>query len=157
MTENPKNEPAAPKQHTPAGQSAQKSEPKKDVFIWGTGRRKTSVARVRIKAGTGELRINKKELNKYFTRPQDAGAVLSPLKATETEKSIDVFANVKGGGITGQSGAVMLGIARALKIYDPTLIQKLRDGGYLTRDGRMVERKKPGQSGARRRFQFSKR
>ncbi|MGA2914671.1 MAG: 30S ribosomal protein S9 [Sedimentisphaerales bacterium] len=155
MTENPKNEPTAAKP-APAGQSTQKSEPK-NVFVWGTGRRKTSVARVRIKAGKGEFRINNKELTKYFTRPQDIGAVVAPLKATDTEKSIDVFANVKGGGITGQSGAVMLGIARALKIYDPSLIQKLRDGGYLTRDGRMVERKKPGQSGARRRFQFSKR
>ena len=156
MTENPKNEPAAAKQHSPAGQSTQKSEPK-DVFFWGTGRRKTSVARVRIKAGKGELRINNKELTKYFTRPQDINVVVAPLKATDTQKSIDVLVNVKGGGITGQSGAVMLGIARALKIYDPNLIQKLRDGGYLTRDGRMVERKKPGQSGARRRFQFSKR
>jgi len=156
MTENPKNEPAAAKQHSPAGQSTQKSE-SKDVFFWGTGRRKTSVARVRIKAGKGELRINNKELTKYFTRPQDINVVVAPLKATDTQKSIDVLVNVKGGGITGQSGAVMLGIARALKIYDPNLIQKLRDGGYLTRDGRMVERKKPGQSGARRRFQFSKR
>jgi small subunit ribosomal protein S9 len=156
MTENPKNEPTGAKQHSPAGQSAQKSEPK-NIFIWGTGRRKTSVARVRIKAGKGELKINKKELTKYFTRPQDINAVLAPLKATDTQKSIDVLVNVKGGGITGQSGAVMLGIARALKIYDPQLTQKLRDGGYLTRDSRMVERKKPGQAGARKRFQFSKR
>ena len=156
MTENPANQPTGAKQHSPAGHSSQKSE-SKDVFFWGTGRRKTSVARVRIKAGKGELKVNNKELTKFFTRPQDINAVLAPLKATDTEKSIDVLVNVKGGGITGQSGAVMLGIARALKIYDPNLIQKLRDGGYLTRDGRMVERKKPGQSGARRRFQFSKR
>lgn len=156
MTENPANPPTGTKQHSPAAQSSPKSE-SKDVFFWGTGRRKTSVARVRIKAGKGELQINNRELTKYFTRPQDINAVIAPLKATDTQKSIDVLVNVKGGGITGQSGAVMLGIARALKSYDPNLIQKLRDGGYLTRDGRMVERKKPGQSGARRRFQFSKR
>ncbi len=153
MAENPKNEPIVSK---PAAAGAQKSESKGN-FVWGTGRRKTSVARVRIKPGKGEIKINHKEMTKYFTRPQDIGAVVAPLKATDTEKSLDVFVNVKGGGITGQSGAVMLGIARALKIYDPTLLPKLRDGGYLTRDGRMVERKKPGQSGARRRFQFSKR
>jgi small subunit ribosomal protein S9 len=156
MTENPANQPTGAKQHSPAGQSTQKSE-QKNVYFWATGRRKTSVARVRISAGKGELRINHKELTKYFTRPQDINAVVAPLKATDTQKSIDVLVNVKGGGITGQSGAVMLGIARALKIYDPNLIQKLRDGGYLTRDGRMVERKKPGQAGARKRFQFSKR
>ena len=84
-------------------------------------------------------------------------AVIAPLKTTNTEKSIDVLVNVKGGGITGQSGAVMLGIARALKNYDPSLTGPLRDAGLLTRDGRMVERKKPGRPGARRRFQFSKR
>lgn len=142
---------------TPAVQPAAKKVESKGGFIWGTGRRKTSVARVRIKPGKGELKINKRDLNHYFTRPQDVNNVIAPLKATKTENSLDVFVNVKGGGITGQSGAVMLGIARALKNYDPTLLQALRDGGYLTRDGRMVERKKPGQSGARRRFQFSKR
>ena len=141
---------------TPVVQPAKKAA-SKDGFTWGTGRRKTSVARVRIKPGKGELKINNRELNNYFTRPQDIDSVTAPLKATKTEKSLDVFVNVSGGGITGQSGAVMLGIARALKIYDPTLLQALRDGGYLTRDGRMVEIKKPGQSGARRRYQFSKR
>lgn len=156
MTENPKNEPTGTKQHSPAGQSTQKSE-SKNVFFWGTGRRKTSVARVRIRPGKGELKINNRELAKYFTRPQDVNAVIAPLKATDTQKNVDVFVNVKGGGITGQSGAIMLGIARALKNYDSNFTQKLRDSGYLTRDGRMVERKKPGQSGARRRFQFSKR
>ena len=159
MTENPAN-PNSPlagiKLPSPAAVSAQKARPK-DNFTWGTGRRKTSVARVRIMPGKGELKINKQELAKYFTRPQDVNNVIAPLKLTKTEKSIDVMVNVKGGGITGQSGAIMLGIARALKIYDPTLTQALRDAGLLTRDGRMVERKKPGQSGARRRYQFSKR
>ena len=131
--------------------------PDKCGFYWGTGRRKTSVARVRIKAGKGELKINKKKLDEYFTRPQDINAVIAPLKTTKTQKSIDILVNVKGGGITGQSGAIMLGIARALKNYDPGLTQSLRDAGLLTRDGRMVERKKPGRPGARKRFQFSKR
>ena len=157
MTEKPANTPLEGLKLTPsAGQSVQKTGPKSG-FHWGTGRRKTSVARVRIKPGKGELKINNKELTKYFTRPQDISNVIAPLKTTKTEKSLDVFANVKGGGITGQSGAVMLGIARALKNYDPNLTQALRDAGLLTRDGRMVERKKPGQSGARRRYQFSKR
>lgn len=134
-----------------------KAEPDKGGFIWGTGRRKSSIARVRIKPGDGKLEINKKKLNDYFVRQQDQNAVTAPIDATKTEKGLDIFVNVKGGGITGQSGAAMLGIARALKNYDPSLLPILRDGGYLTRDGRMVERKKPGQKKARKRFQFSKR
>ena len=129
----------------------------KGGYWWGTGRRKSSVARVRIKPGDGKLIINKKQLNDYFSREQDRKAVLAPLKAVEAEKAFDVFINVKGGGITGQAGASLLGIARALKNYDEHYIPALRDGGHLTRDPRMVERKKPGQRGARRRFQFSKR
>jgi small subunit ribosomal protein S9 len=131
--------------------------PDKGGFYWGTGRRKTSVARVRIKPGDGKLVINKKQLVEYFKTEQDRSAVLSPLQTAKAEKTLDVFVNVNGGGTTGQAGATVLGIARALKIYDPGLAQALRDGGFLTRDPRMVERKKPGQSGARRRFQFSKR
>lgn len=157
MTETSPNSPLADlKIGSSAQTSAQKAKPK-DGFYWGTGRRKTSVARVRIKTGKGELKINDKKLDKYFTRPQDINAAIAPLKATKTEKSVDILINVKGGGITGQSGAVMLGIARALKNFDPNLTQALRDAGLLTRDGRMVERKKPGRPGARRRFQFSKR
>ena len=129
----------------------------KDGYWWGTGRRKSSVARVRIKPGKGKFVVNKKELTDYFPREQDRKAILGPLEAVKAEKSFDVFINVKGGGITGQSGATRLGIARALRDYDSNLIQALRDGGHLTRDARMVERKKPGQRGARRRFQFSKR
>jgi len=143
---------AAPKpQHKPA------KKPEKISFCWGTGRRKSSVARVRIKPGDGKLLINKRELNNYFPRIQDKEMVLAPLKAVQCEKSFDIFVNVSGGGTTGQSGATRLGIARALKNYDENLVQQLRDGGYLTRDSRMVERKKPGKSGARKRFQFSKR
>jgi len=129
----------------------------KGGFYWGTGRRKSSVARVRIKPGDGKMLINKKPLNDYFAREQDRKAVLAPLKTVNAEKTFDGFVNVRGGGTSGQAGAALLGIARALKNYDENYIQPLRDGGHLTRDSRMVERKKPGQKGARRRFQFSKR
>ncbi|HON92836.1 MAG TPA: 30S ribosomal protein S9 [Sedimentisphaerales bacterium] len=126
-------------------------------YWWGTGRRKTSVARVRIRPGTGKLVINKRDFETYFTKDQDRKAVLAPLKAVNGEKAFDVFVNVKGGGTTGQAGATLLGVARALKTYDENYLPALRDNGLLTRDPRMVERKKPGQAGARRRFQFSKR
>jgi small subunit ribosomal protein S9 len=132
------------------------SEPK-GGYWWGTGRRKSSVARVRIKPGSGKFVVNKKDLDDYFKREQDQKAVMAPLKAVNAEKLFDIFINVKGGGTTGQSGASLLGIARALKKYDDSYLQMLRDSGHLTRDPRMVERKKPGQRGARRRFQFSKR
>jgi len=140
----------------PKSASNPTGEPK-GGYWWGTGRRKSSVARVRIRPGKGKLLINKKQLEDYFRREQDRKAVLAPLRAVEAEKSFDVFINVRGGGITGQAGASLLGVARALKNYDESYTQPLRDGGHLTRDPRMVERKKPGQSGARRRFQFSKR
>ncbi len=129
----------------------------KGGFWWGTGRRKSSVARVRIKPGGGKMLVNKKELKDYFVREQDRKAVLAPLVTVDAEKSFDIFINVKGGGTTGQAGASLLGIARALKKYDENYLQALRDSGHLTRDPRMVERKKPGQRGARRKFQFSKR
>lgn len=132
-------------------------KPEKSGYCWGTGRRKSSVARVRIKSGDGKLLINKRELGNYFPRTQDKEMVLAPLKAVGCEKAFDIFVNVNGGGTTGQSGATRLGIARALKNYDENYVQQLRDGGYLTRDSRMVERKKPGKSGARKRYQFSKR
>jgi len=142
--------------------SAPKEKPaptgkQKGGYWWGTGRRKSAVARVRIKPGSGKLLINKQRFEEYFKREQDRQAVIAPLQAIEAEKSFDVFVNVRGGGTTGQSGATRLGIARALKNYDEKYISSLRDGGHLTRDPRMVERKKPGQRGARRRFQFSKR
>ncbi|AQT67459.1 30S ribosomal protein S9 [Anaerohalosphaera lusitana] len=134
-----------------------KTGPDQGGFYWGTGRRKSSVARVRVKPGSGKLEINGKELIEYFRLKKDQELVLAPLQAAKGEKSFDVFVNVKGGGTTGQSGAVRLGIARALATYDDGLLPVLRDGGHLTRDSRMVERKKPGQVGARRSFQFSKR
>ena len=149
----PKEEAAEPKPVLRPGNTSKK----KYGYWWGTGRRKTSVARVRIRPGSGKLLVNKKDLEKYFPREQDRRAVMAPLKAVHAERSFDVFINVNGGGITGQAGAALLGITRALKTYDENYLQPLRDGGHLTRDPRMVERKKPGQAGARRRFQFSKR
>ncbi len=151
-TQNPDIDISSKAKHTPTATS----EPK-GGYWWGTGRRKSSVARVRIRPGDGKLLVNKKELKEYFVREQDRKAVLAPLVTVDAQKSFDVFINVKGGGTTGQAGASLLGIARALKKYDEHFVQALRDGGHLTRDPRMVERKKPGQRGARRRFQFSKR
>ncbi len=141
----------------PAAEPKRKKGPDKGGFYWGTGRRKSSVARVRIKPGEGKLVINNRELDNYFPRLQDQNSVLAPLKSVDGEGKFDVYINVKGGGSTGQAGAALLGIARALRDYDENYVQALRDGGHLTRDPRMVERKKPGQRGARRRFQFSKR
>lgn len=131
-------------------------DPKKHYF-WGTGRRKRAVARVRVRAGEGKFEINKRPLEKYFTEDKDRLDVIGPLKATETLGKVDVFVNVNGGGFTGQAGAIVLGIARALKSANPEYDNALRTGRYLTRDSRMVERKKYGRSGARRSFQFSKR
>lgn len=141
---------------TAKDQPTPKTEPKYGYW-WGTGRRKSSVARVRIKPGKGKLLVNKRQLGDYFKREQDRKAILAPLQAVKAEKGFDVFVNVSGGGSTGQTGATVLGIARALKKYNEDYAAVLRDGGYLTRDPRMVERKKPGQPGARKRFQFSKR
>jgi small subunit ribosomal protein S9 len=138
-------------------QKSGNKETEKGGYWWGTGRRKSSVARVRIKPGDGKLLVNKRTLENYFTRDQDRKAVMAPLKTVEAEKSFDIFINVRGGGTSGQAGASLLGIARALKNYNDGYTQILRDSGHLTRDGRMVERKKAGQSGARKRFQFSKR
>ncbi len=138
-------------------QSPAKKKDNSGGYYWGTGRRKSSVARVRIRPGEGKLLINKRELEDYFPMTQDRKSVISPLKAVDCEKKFDVFANVNGGGLSGQAGAVLLGIARALKSFDEGLLPALRDGGYLTRDSRMKERKKYGQKGARKKFQFSKR
>lgn len=123
----------------------------------GTGRRKTAVARVRIKDGDGKLTINDRELKDFFTLERDQQLVLAPLKATNMLGKVDVWVRVNGGGPTGQTGAVLLGIARALQVKDPDLHHYLSEGGFLTRDGRMVERKKYGLKKARRAFQFSKR
>jgi small subunit ribosomal protein S9 len=126
-------------------------------FIWGTGRRKSSVARVRIRKGNGKIIVNRKELDEYFRRDIDKFAARLPLKTTKTLGKYDVFVNVSGGGSTGQAGATSLGIARALYKSDQTLTESLRNNGLLTRDSRMKERKKYGQKGARKSFQWTKR
>ncbi len=126
-------------------------------FWWGTGRRKAAVARVRIRSGKGHFMINGRRSDQYFTELRDRNDIVAPLKATKIDEGLDIYAKVHGGGYTGQAGAVRLGLSRALKNYDPSLEQILRDNDMLTRDARKVERKKPGQPGARKRFQFSKR
>ncbi len=145
----------------------------------GTGRRKTAVARVRlVEGGTGKIAINGRELEHFFTEDKDRNAVVGPLLVTEMRTRVDVLVSVQGGGITGQAGAISQGVARALKVMfgitapaEPAgsaetdgdgevaggIAKKLRDSGYLTRDGRMKERKKYGRKGARKSFQFSKR
>ena len=123
----------------------------------GTGRRKSSVARVRIKAGSGKITINDRAFEQYFPNIQDRRAVIDTIDAVEQRGSVDVNIKVSGGGSTGQAGACRMGIARALISYDQDLFPVLRDGGFLTRDSRMKERKKYGLHGARRGTQFSKR
>ncbi|MDE0022013.1 MAG: 30S ribosomal protein S9 [Candidatus Poribacteria bacterium] len=126
-------------------------------YVWGTGRRKTSVARVRISpSGSGQFIVNGRELDAYFNRDVHSTTAQEPIKATETE-GMDVFVNVKGGGQTGQAGAIRHGLSRALVKHNEALRPTLKQRGFLTRDARMVERKKPGRPGARKRFQFSKR
>ena len=122
-----------------------------------TGRRKEATARVLLYKGTGKIQVNRKELSQYFGRPTLQMIVRQPLEAMQLDSKIDVIANVRGGGLAGQAGAVRHAISRALVHFDATLKPLLRRGDYLTRDPRMKERKKYGRKGARRRFQFSKR
>ena len=129
----------------------------KQSYVWGTGRRKSSVARVRISPGSGKLEINGREINDYLTNERDRKGLFGPLEVTNTGGKLDIFISALGGGSTGQAGAMVMGIARAIAKYDPNLEGALRQGGFLTRDSRMKERKKYGQRGARRKFQFSKR
>ena len=125
--------------------------------FYGTGRRKSAVARVYIKAGKGNITVNKRELDDYFGLETLKTIVRQPLVATDTEKKYDINVNVRGGGTTGQAGAIRHGIARALCEADADLRPALKKAGYLTRDPRMKERKKPGLKKARRAPQFSKR
>ena len=129
----------------------------KQSWIWGTGRRKSAVARVRIAPGSGKIEINGRPLNDYLTSERDRKVIFGPLEVTNTGGKMDIFVNASGGGPTGQTGAILMGLGRALAKYDVSLEGALRSSGYLTRDSRMKERKKYGQRGARRRFQFSKR
>ena len=126
-------------------------------YWWGTGRRKTSVARVRMRPGTGVIEVNGRAMEDYFPRMAHRQQVIAPLNATESEGKYDVFINAHGGGLTGQAGAVKLGIARALLKADSAAAEPLRVQKMLTRDPRMVERKKFGLHKARRAHQFSKR
>jgi small subunit ribosomal protein S9 len=123
----------------------------------GLGRRKTAVARVRLKPGTGNFLVNGRPLREFFGTLRDVNEARAPLGLLETPDTYDVLASVHGGGPHGQAGALSLGVARALKIANPVLFERLRQGGFLTRDERMKERKKYGRRGARRGFQFSKR
>ena len=122
-----------------------------------TGRRKTATARVRMKAGTGIIKVNGRAFEDYFPVESYRALILQPLVLTQTEGKFDIRVNVSGGGFSGQAGAIRHGIARALLQYDPTLRPILKKAGMLTRDPRKKERKKPGQPGARKRFQYSKR
>jgi len=129
----------------------------KTVYTWGTGRRKTAVARVRISEGTGQFQVNGHDANVYFPLEVQQTDIRAPLKATDMGGRVDVVVNVAGSSKPSQSGAVLQGLARALKEFRPDLDQALRDSGFLTRDARMVERKKFGHKKARKSFQFSKR
>lgn len=166
MSETPR--PAAPAPvpaPAPVRPLREAKPPDKQGWWWGTGRRKTGIARVRIKPVKGEggkFVIQKtadrfKTVEEHFAELRDRVDCYAPLKLTNTEGKFDVIVRVGGGGSTGQAGAIRMGLARALRDYDPTLDRVLRDAGYLTRDSRKVERKKYGQAGARRRYQFSKR
>jgi small subunit ribosomal protein S9 len=123
----------------------------------GTGRRKTSSARVYLRPGTGNFTVNDKPFEEYFSSEMLKMIIRQPLAITETADRFDIFVRVRGGGFTGQAGALRLGLSRALVEFNPELRPKLKSEGFLTRDPRKVERKKYGQPGARKRFQYSKR
>ena len=126
-------------------------------YYYGTGRRKSSVARVRVYEGTGTITINKRDMDDYFGLDTLKLIVRQPLTLTETEGKFDIVCNVTGGGVTGQAGAIRHGLSRALLLYNPELRPALKKAGFLTRDPRMKERKKYGLKAARRAPQFSKR
>ncbi len=151
-----KPSPETPAQ-TPAVEPATAKQGPVGNWWWGLGRRKRAVARVRIRPGDGKFIINKRTYTEFFTEERDHKDVMNVLQKTKTEGSLDVYVNVRGGGYTGQAGAIVLGLGRALNRYDSSLEPILRENGFLSRDPRKVERKKYGQPGARRRFQFSKR
>jgi small subunit ribosomal protein S9 len=126
------------------------------IFL-GTGRRKTSTARIRLSEGSGKLSVNGRDFEKYFSHENFAKQAYAPLLTVDLREKIDVTVNVSGGGVAGQAGAVAHGIARALQKMNPELRAALKKAGHIKRDPREKERKKPGQPGARKRFQFSKR
>ena len=124
---------------------------------YATGKRKNSIARVWLKLGSGSISVNGKSLDKYFARPVLQMIVNQPLNVVDGEGGYEIMATVKGGGLSGQAGAIRHGISKALSLYDSSLRPSLKKAGYITRDSRVVERKKPGLSKARRSYQFSKR
>ena len=134
-------------------------EPKRDDFgrSYATGKRKDAIARVWIKPGSGKVMVNGKEMNSYFARPVLQMILRQPFQVAGVEDQFDVNATVKGGGLSGQAGAVKHGISKALQLHEPALRGALKSAGFLTRDSRVVERKKYGKRKARRSFQFSKR
>jgi small subunit ribosomal protein S9 len=140
-------------------EGAPKREPKRDALgrSYATGRRKNAVARVWIKAGRGEIVVNGKRVGQYFARPVLRMLITQPFLVSDRYNQFDVFCTVAGGGLSGQAGAVRLGISRALTYFEPDLRPILKTAGFLTRDSRVVERKKYGKAKARRSFQFSKR
>jgi small subunit ribosomal protein S9 len=133
------------------------AEPDANSYHWGTGRRKNAVARVRVRPGTGEFQVNGKALKEYFTRGMDQEACLGPLRSLKARKKVDVMVDTFGGGVTGQSGAVRMGLGRSLLKLFPDALSTLRSGGHMSRDPRMVERKKYGHHKARRGQQWGKR
>lgn len=128
-----------------------------DIQYYGTGRRKSATARVYLRPGKGEFQVNKRPIESYFPNETLRMIIRQPLQLTDTLSKLDVLVNVDGGGMAGQAGAVRHGIARALLEFNSELRKKLKRAGLLTRDPRAKERKKYGQKGARKRFQFSKR
>ena len=128
-----------------------------ETTFYGTGRRKRSVARVYLSPGKGKIKVNGQSFRDYLCRDSLSTIVMQPLVAVQGEKAYDIEINVNGGGLTGQAGAIRLGISRALLDVNNEYRSVLKEKGYLTRDARKVERKKPGQPGARKNFQFSKR
>lgn len=128
-----------------------------EIQYYGTGRRKTSTARVYLRPGTGEIQVNKKGFDQYFPNQALRMVIRQPLQLTETVSKFDILVNVDGGGPAGQAGAIRHGITRALMVFNADLRPALKSAGLVTRDPRIKERKKYGQKGARKRFQFSKR
>jgi len=159
-TDAPVEAPEAPAAEQNVRVLKEPAKPDAGGFIWGTGRRKAAVARVRIRPAKDENKprfmVNGKDVDNFFSELRDQQACRAPMKDTDV-KGIDIYCKVHGGGYMGQAQAIRLGVARALVGLDPKLEGTLRDHGHLTRDPREVERKKYGQRGARRRFQFSKR
>ncbi|MGP3697129.1 30S ribosomal protein S9 [Rhodobacter sp. NSM] len=143
----------------PAAEVAVAREPVRDSLgrSYATGKRKDAVARVWIKPGSGKVSVNGKPMDEYFARPVLQMILRQPFKVANVEGQFDVMATVAGGGLSGQAGAVKHGISKALQLYEPSLRAALKAAGFLTRDSRVVERKKYGKAKARRSFQFSKR